>query len=134
MRSLMWTLKCGSYGRLARYLLPFLFFTRRTLWFPYGNCTEIVPGEPLRCWANARGVANHRPVVGHSDANTGPANHQSYGRMFAKFASRPMTRSARTLFGGRQRRASDGIHHPADSERLFVPFYSQKVGQLGRVL
>ena len=114
-------------GRLARYLVRFLFFTRRTL----RSC------ELVALWSVARRrtpvLRTNRPVVGHSAANTGPANHQSYGRMFAKFASRLMTRSARTPFGSRQRRVSVGIHRPTESECWFLPFYSQKVGQLGHV-
>ena len=114
-------------GRLARYLVRFLFFTRRTL----RSCELVVLWSVVQRQTPV--LRMNRPVVGHSAANTVPANYQSYGRMFAEFASSLMNRSARTPFGSGRRRASDGLHRPTESECLFLPFYSQKVGQLGHV-
>jgi len=95
------------YGRLARYLVRLLFFTRRTL----RSCELVV-----LC----------------STANTGHANHQSYGRMFAKFSSCLMREVRERLSA-----VVNDVHRTASAVRLRAnarlnrSFHSKKVGQLG---
>ena len=92
--SLAWGCSCGRlnavaiYGRLARYLVRFLFCT----WLTLQSCELVVLWSVVQRQTPV--LRMNRPVVGHSAANTVPANYQSYGRMFAEFASSLMNRSA----------------------------------------